>query len=65
MKQIYILVLVNIEGEFLDLVATSFSKGNLRDIIKTQQLGGSWDSSFLNYKIPNGDTLHIYSRYVF
>jgi len=65
MKQIYILVWVSQTGEFMDLVATSFYKATLRDILKTQKLEGKWDSSYLNYNIPNGDSYHIYSRYVF
>jgi len=64
MKQIYILVWVNNEGEFLDLVATSYEKSTLRDILKINKLEGKWDSSFLNYTTNNGD-FHIYSRYVF
>jgi hypothetical protein len=64
MRKIFILIKFSYKGEFNDVIATSLNISSLRELINNQNLGGSWDSSYLNYNIQYGDSYCIYSRYV-
>jgi len=65
MKKVYLLVEVSQTGEFIDIIGISQEKAVLREILKKQELNGSWDKSYMNFKIKYGNSYHIYSRYIF
>jgi len=64
MRKIFILIKFSYTGEFVDVIATSKDKSFLRELVNNQKLLGSWDSSYLNFRIQYGDSYCIYSRYV-
>jgi len=65
MKKIYMLIELTQEGEFVDVIMTSMNKSVLRELINKQNIvGGSWDSSYSNFKVQYANSYCIYSRYI-
>jgi hypothetical protein len=64
MKKIYMLIELTQEGELVDVIMTSMNKSTLRELVNKQNMVGSWDSSYSNFKVQYANSYCIYSRYI-